>query len=209
MAQGSVVTPERFKSGKTYEEYINSGIRNRDLFDQNYEGTRISDEQAQALKDLAAKPNGPDHVMVVGEDWCPDVYRGMPVAARIAEAAGIEMRVFERDQNKDIIAEYLKDGEFESIPVFVFYDRDHNEITHFIERPKLANEEMGHVREVTKPYQPDAIAARLGRQPTDEEMQEARAEGRQKFVEFQQGDIWANWRNATVDEVIGLLRANT
>jgi hypothetical protein len=76
---------------------------------------RIAKRRQTALKELAAKPNGPHHMVVIGEDWCPDVYRGMPVAARIAEAAGIELRVFERDQNKDMIAEYLHHGEFESI----------------------------------------------------------------------------------------------
>ena len=33
------------------------------------------------------------------------------------------------------LAEYLKDGEFESIPVYVIYDKNHNELTHFIDHP--------------------------------------------------------------------------
>ena len=89
-----------------------------------------------------AKPNGPAKMMVIGEDWCPDVFRGMPVFAKLAEATGIDMRVFKRDENKDIIGEFLKDGEYESIPVAVFYTKDHRYIAHFIERPELAYEEM-------------------------------------------------------------------
>jgi hypothetical protein len=30
---------------------------------------------------------------------------------------------------------YLKEGKYQSIPVFVFYDSDWNELGHFIERP--------------------------------------------------------------------------
>ena len=62
--------------------------------------------------------------MVIGEDWCPDVYRGMPIIGRIAEVSGMDMRVFPRDENLDIMDEFLKNGEFRSIPVFVFYNSD-------------------------------------------------------------------------------------
>ncbi|MGB4863486.1 MAG: thioredoxin family protein, partial [Tepidiformaceae bacterium] len=143
-----VITLDRFKKGKTFQQYLESGIRNRELFEDNYKGLTVSAEQTAALKELAARPNGPHHMVVIGEDWCPDVYRGAGVAQKIAEAAGIEMRFFERDQNKDMMAGYLKDGEFESIPVYIIYDKDHNEITHFIERPKLANEQIHLTREV-------------------------------------------------------------
>jgi len=209
MAQAteSVITRERFSKGKTYQDYLDSGVRNREQFDDNYGGLAISDEQQAALSELAAHPNGPDHMVIIGEDWCPDVYRGMPVGARIAEALGIEARIFERDQNKDMIAEYLKDGEFESIPVFVFYNAEHVELAHFIERPGLANEQMGELQSVLGDMRPEAIAARIGHEPSEEEIQAARAEGRERYLEWQRtSETWANWRVATVDEVIDLLR---
>ncbi|MGB4862796.1 MAG: thioredoxin family protein, partial [Tepidiformaceae bacterium] len=143
-----------------------------------------------------------------GEDWCPDVYRGAGVAQKIAEAAGIEMRFFERDQNKDMMAGYLKDGEFESIPVYIIYDKDHNEITHFIERPKLANEQIHLTREVLGDMTPEGIAKRLGHAPSEEEVAAARAEGREKYMKWQrESEIWAGWRVAAVDEVIANMRA--
>lgn len=198
------LTAERFKQGKTFQEYIESGIRNRELFEQNYNGLKITPEQDKALKDLAARPNGPQRLAVIGEDWCPDVYRGAPVAARIAEAMGIEFRFFERDQNKDLIADYLN-GEFESIPVLVFFDKDHNELGHFIERPKLANEQIHVTREVLGDTSPEGIAKRLGHEPSEDETKQARAEARERYLEWQKGDIWAGWRLATVDEIIVLL----
>jgi hypothetical protein len=210
MAQAtqSVITLDRFAKGKTFQQYLESGIRNKELFEDNYKGLTVSAEQKKTLQELAAKPNGPHHLVVIGEDWCPDVYRGAGVAQKIAEAAGIEMRFFERDQNKDMIAEYLKDGEFESIPVYVFYDKAHNEIYHFIERPKLANEQIHVTREVLGDMTPEGIAKRLGHEPSEEEIAAARAEGRQKYKTWQkESDTWANWRVAAVDEVIEGLRA--
>ena len=209
-AAESVITKERFATGKAYDEYIGSGIRNKEQFNDNYSGLNITDAQQAALRDLATKNGGPDHMVIIGEDWCPDVYRGMPVGARIAEAMGIECRIFERDQNKDMIQEYLKNGEFESIPVFVFYNKDHEELAHFIERPGLANEQMGEAMKAMGDVSPAAIEARLGHEPSEEEIAQARAEAREKYLEWQRtSPTWAGWRDATVDEVIGLLQAAT
>lgn len=201
------ITADRFTQGKTWKQYIESGIRNREIFEANYAGLKVSAEQEQRLKALRAK--GLDHVVVIGEDWCPDVYRGTGVAQRIAEAAGIEMRFFERDQNKDMIQPYLKDGQFESIPVFVFYDKDHRELGHFIERPKLANEQMHVTREVLGDTSPEGIAKKLGHEPSEAEITEARAAAREKYMEWQKGETWAGWRVATVDECIGVLEGAT
>ncbi|MGE3075935.1 MAG: thioredoxin family protein [Dehalococcoidia bacterium] len=207
-ATQSVITLERFAKGKTFKEYLDSGIKNRELFENNYNGLTVSDEQKATLQKLAAMPNGPHHMVVIGEDWCPDVYRGAGVAQKIAEAAGIEMRFFERDQNKDMIAEYLKDGEFESIPVYIIYDKNHNELTHFIERPRLANEQIHVTRDVIGDMSPAAIAARIGHEPSEEEIAAERAKGREKYMAWQrESPVWAGWRVAAVDEIIESLQA--
>lgn len=198
------LTEERFRQGKTFQEYLDSGIRNRELFEDNYKGLTISPEQEKALKALSARPGGPARLAVIGEDWCPDVYRGAPVGARIAEAMGIEFRFFERDQNPDLIGDYLN-GEFQSIPVLVFFDKDHNELGHFIERPKLANEQIHQTREIIGDTSPEGIAKKLGHEPSEDEIKDARAEARERYMQWQKGDTWANWRVATVDEIIGLL----
>jgi len=192
--KSSVVTPERFAQGMTYAEYVASIERNQKRFEENYEGTTVSPDDAAALKRLMAKPGGPAKILVIGEDWCPDVFRGLPVFARIAEATGMELRIFKRDDNKDIMAEFLNNGEYESIPVAVFYTKDLDYIAHFTERPQLAHREM---RETLAPmYQ------RL-RKPnmTDEEREQAK----QEYIAFQNGPIWANWRQETIRECIRLL----
>lgn len=177
----SVVTPERFSSGLTYEQYLDQIKVNQDRFQMNYEGTTVSEEEAAALKALVAKENGPAKMLVLGEDWCPDVYRGMPVLAKIAEASGMELRIFPRDENLDIMNEFLKDGEYQSIPTAVFYTGDHRYILHWIERPEKANEEMPEMRKLYE-----------GR---------TREEAAPDVLKFQQGGTWAGWRDATVTEL--------
>ena len=199
------LTAERYQQGKSFKEYLGSGIRNLELFEDNYNKLTISPEQEQKLKALASKPGGPHHVAVIGEDWCPDVYRGAPVAARVAETMGIEYRFFERDQNTDIMADYLN-GEFQSIPVIVFFDENHRELAHFIERPKLANEQIHQTRDILGDVSPEGIAKQLGHEPSEDEIKQARAEARERYLTWQKtSDTWAGWRVATVDELIALL----
>jgi len=181
----SVVTPERFSSGLTYQQFLDQAKVNLDRFQMNYEGTTISEDEARALRALVAKENGPAKMLVLGEDWCPDVYRGLPVLAKIAEAAGMEFRAFPRDQNLDIMTEFLKDGEYQSIPTAVFYTKDHRYILHWIERPKQADEEMPLMRKLYE-----------GR---------TREEAAPDVLVFQQGLVWGGWRDATVKEIRGLL----
>jgi hypothetical protein len=195
MAQqkASVVTPERFAQGQSYAEWCRAIDRNEARFQENYDGTRVSDADAAALRALVALPDGPARCLALGEAWCPDVFRGLPVMARVAEAAGMELRVFFRDQHKDIMAEFLKHGEHESIPTFVFYTKDHRYIAHWIERPAQANEEMPLLRKINEPLRnPDLTP-------------EERQTHIQAYVAFQQGPVWAGWRDATVREIRELL----
>jgi len=181
----SVVTAERFAAGLTYQEYRERIQRNQAKSDYNYNETCLDDDDARALRELASRPDGPARVLALGEDWCPDVVRGLPVMARIAEAAGMELRVFPRDQNLDIMNEFLHQGKHQSIPVFVFYTSSQRYLAHWTERPALANEQMHLVNAIFQ----------------GKTAEEALPE----YDRFQQGEVWANWRQETVREIRGLL----
>jgi len=43
------------------------------------------------------------------------------------------MRIFLRDENPDLMDQFLKEGLYRSIPVFVFFDERMNEVARFIE----------------------------------------------------------------------------
>ncbi len=101
----------------------------------------------------------------------------------------MQLRVFPRDDNLDIMNEFLKQGEHQSIPVFVFYTKDHSYIAHWIERPAKANAELGEMQAKFEGL----------------EQEERRA----AYREFQQGPVWASWRQETVRELRELLQEKT
>ncbi len=150
----TAVTPERFASGLSYTDYIAQIKVNKDKFEQYYESAKLSDDDVAFFR--RAKEAGATRMLIIGEDWCPDVFRGMPVLAKIGEAADMQVSVLPRDENLDVMNEFLKNGEFMSIPVPVFYTGDMDEIAHWHERPASANEEMPKITEDTKAEMPNA-----------------------------------------------------
>jgi len=208
-AYQDAVSAARFAEAKTYDQYVASIAQNQHKFADNLAKATAPEEYAARLRALVARPDGPAKLLVIGEDWCPDVYRGIPVAAKIAAAAGLELRVLERDQNLDAAEPFKLNGEFLAIPVYVFYTRDHRYIAHWVERPAVANEQM---REALSPvFGPSGtrqLTEKLGRPPTEEEKEAAKAETARRYDEFQlTSPYWAGWREATVREVTELLEA--
>ena len=155
-AQQSVVTPERFASGLVYKDYIAQISVNKERFDEFYKTGELSADDAAFFRRAAGLPNGPAKMLVLGEDWCPDVFRGLPVMVRIAEAAGIELRVFPRDKNIDIMNEFLNEGKYQSMPTCVFYTGDLKYVARWIERPVQANEERIQIEAQIKKQMPAA-----------------------------------------------------
>ncbi|HEX5229362.1 MAG TPA: thioredoxin family protein [Bryobacteraceae bacterium] len=140
----TVVTPARFAQGLTYADFLAQSVVNVDKFESNYKTAPLSPEDLAFFKRAAAQPGGPAKVLAIGEAWCGDVYRELPTVARIAEETGLELRVFLRDENPDIMDEFVSNnGKSRAIPVFVFYTAETQYITHFTERSALAHRELG------------------------------------------------------------------
>jgi thioredoxin family protein len=121
----SVVTPERFAKGMTFDEYVryvgspdnlgreawggyvadggSTPVARKDnsaVFRERYARVRLSDQQTGAIKWLAAQLNGPAKILVISEDWSSDCRRDVPMLARLAEAGRLELRIFNRDGKK-------------------------------------------------------------------------------------------------------------
>jgi hypothetical protein len=184
----SVVTPERFAEGMpSFAAWMAAIEKNKETFQRHYDEWVPDMADIEAVKALVAS-NGVK-ALVIGEDWCPDVWRGLPVVARIGELTGMETRFFLRDLNKDIMAEFLKDGEFESVPTVVFYDGNHNYLGHWIERADRANAEMPALRKVMEGVERDTPA-----------YEEARAK-----YQLLTWDHAEDWRDAELSEFRALI----
>ncbi|MBX3013012.1 MAG: SelT/SelW/SelH family protein [Caldilineaceae bacterium] len=186
------VTKERFEQGLTYAEYRAQMTRNQERF--------IANESAVALdaNDLAffATLAQPVYLLALAEDWCGDVINNLPVVGRLAEAGGkVEVRVFLRDQNLDIMDQYLKEGQFRSIPVFVLFDADFQELGHWIERPARITELQEEMRQqlwatdpLLKEVAPDTPFGQLSEEARNRVMA-AYATFRQEYRAFSDAEV--------------------
>lgn len=189
--QTSVVTPERYGQGFTYPDYIAQINVNKDQFEKYTEtaADALTADDATFFSKAASMEGGAAKAMVIGEDWCPDVYRGLPVFTRIAEAAGMELRVFPRDENLDIMDEFLNRGEFRSIPTIVFYTKDGDYLCHWIERPAVGYAEGAQFVEEARKELPEGT-----------EEAQVRQAARPRTLER-----YPAWQRATVEEIRAML----
>ena len=233
---GSVVTAERFARGMTFDEYVKyagspenlareafgsyfpdggaSGAPRKDnspVFRERYARARLSDEQSAAIKWLAAQPEGPAKILVISEDWSSDCRRDVPMLARLAEAGGMELRIFNRDGKKvlgtrrpdpatapdanyDMMLEFLnkKNGaEWASLPVAVVYTKDFQELCRYIEYPAIYNKDR--IRAVQQAARPGEAEA------------QAKERAMREFVALQQSPFSDVWASAAVAEILSAL----
>src|SRR5262249_20716488 len=116
------MTPERFARGMSFDDYVKfigspenlaregfdirrfTAVRPRlgwsGDFPHGYAPGPLDEAQIAAIKWLAAQPGGPAKVLVISEDWSSDCRRDVPYLARLAEAGGLELRIFTRDGDR-------------------------------------------------------------------------------------------------------------
>lgn len=127
----STITSDRFATGLTYELYKKQMTRNRERFEANEAAAPVGAAELEAFRALPA----PLNVLVLAEDWCGDVIQNLPILGRIAAETGkLRLRVFLRDENPDLMEQFLNNGH-RSIPVFAFFDDAFRELGRFTERP--------------------------------------------------------------------------
>ncbi len=185
------ITAERFAQGYTWSEYMQVIQQNKERFAESYAETQVSPEDCAFFAQVPGRVGGKLRVVALAEDWCPDVYTNLPILIKIAECSpDIEVRIFPRDKNLDIMDAYLNQGQFRSIPTFVFLDNDFNELGVWIERPRAANE----LRE--------RLMQELAQQPGLSE-EEARAERSRRLREAYRTGL----RQETIREIRQVLEA--
>ena len=232
----SVVTAERFAKGMTFAEYVryagsaenlareafgsyfpDGGARGAPRKDQSavlrerHAKARLSDEQVAAIKWLAAQPDGPAKILVISEDWSSDCRRDVPVLARLAEAGGMELRIFNRDGKKvlgtrrpdpaaapdgnhDIMLEFMNKkngGEWASVPVVVVYTKDFQELCRYIEYPAM--------------YNKDRIRARQQAARPGETEAQAKERAMREFGALLVSPFFDVWASAAIGEIISAL----
>ena len=223
----SVVTTRRFASGLTFAEYVayvgspenlaregSGGAPRRDwsgYLRERYERARLSEAQGAGIRWLARQPGGPAKVLAISEEWSSDCRRDLPLLARLAEAGGLELRIFRRDgarfgsgprpslaeapdSNADLMAEFLnvKNGQtWQSIPVVVFYTRELGYLYHYVEYPAI--------------YHKDRVVGTIRAARPGESAEQARERGDRDFFALQASPFFELWACAGIDEMLSAL----
>jgi hypothetical protein len=221
----SPVSASRFSKGMTFDEYVAftgtpqnlaregstlaGAAPRRDwsgYLRERYAKARLSDEQAAAIEWLAAQPGGPAKVLVISEEWSSDCRRDVPYLQRLAEAGGLEMRIFTRDgeklpkggrpdpadsPNADLMLGYMnvrRDGTFASIPVAAFFDRHFNELYRYVEFPAI--------------YHKDALVAKIRGPRPGETPEQTKERGGRAFFALFETPFYDVWAHAAIAEIL-------
>lgn len=112
------VNEERFAQAPTFSEYLETVVKNRELWLAMAARADIAPELLERARSF-----GPGFRLVaLSEDWCGDAVNTLPTVARLAEEVGWDLRVLGRDANPDLMDAHLTDGRSRSIPVVIVYD---------------------------------------------------------------------------------------
>ena len=125
-----MLTKERFAQGLTLAQYLGQMSMNRERLQRAIDATVIKPQDVAVL----TRHGDVRHILVITEDWCGTSLAYVPFIARLVDGRpGLELRVFLRDENPDVMDQFLKRGMYRSIPVIAFFDDDMKELARFIE----------------------------------------------------------------------------
>lgn len=94
-----------------------------------YKTTEVKPELTNLLKNKL-------HWVVITEPWCGDAANTVPLLAKIASESGsIDLNILLRDENSEVMNEYLTNGA-KSIPILIVLDDNYNELVYWGPRPQ-------------------------------------------------------------------------
>jgi len=220
-----MVSRERYAQGMTFDEYVKfvstpENLKREGSFNmprkdyggflrKAFESAQLSDAQREAWQWITSQPNGPARMLVISEEWSSDCRRDVPVLARLAQAGGLEMRIFPRDghtisslaspdpkesPNADLMAQFLRkrDGQtFQSIPIAAFYTKGFDHLYTYMEFPQI--------------YRKDRVVSAIRAPKPGESKDDTAKRGLGDFFAFQQTPFFRLYAAAAVDEIVAML----
>ena len=142
------IGPERFEQGTNYAGYRERILAVGGIMEELLVASEAS--LAKESIDIASFLRLPrvTRLLVLSEDWCGDCTDNLPILNRIAEESGkLSVRIVSRDDNLDIMEQYLKYGTFQAIPLILFVAESGDVIGDLKERPESVTEIRSRKRE--------------------------------------------------------------
>lgn len=114
-----------FDKGMTFAQYKESMEVNQDELKKIYDQLVLSPDDLDVCESLKERNwRG----VVLTADWCGDAALCVPIIQRMAEQGNIELRFLIRDENLELMDQYLTNGTSRAIPIFIFIDQDGEEV---------------------------------------------------------------------------------
>jgi len=114
---------DRYRDAPTFETMLATVTKNVELWTAVWRHARVDDDHVRRVSALP----GNWHLLVLSEDWCGDAVNTVPIVARLVERCpNVDLRVFARDENVDIMDAHLT-GSSRSIPVIIALDEAYEE----------------------------------------------------------------------------------
>ena len=124
------LTKTQFVAGMTVQQYIDQIKVNKDPFVEIYNAMKVPGEATGMFDGLPE----PVNLAVFTADWCGDAVSTTPVILRLAESSPkISVQVFNRDDDVPLANTFLPEHRAGTVPIFVVFDGDMNEVARFIE----------------------------------------------------------------------------
>ncbi|MBD1379578.1 thioredoxin family protein [Metabacillus arenae] len=114
-----------FAKGMTKEEYILKMEVHQEHLLKVYNEFQLKNDDPPALQAIQLKGY---KAVVLTADWCGDAMVNLPIFMRIADEALIETRYLIRDDNLELMDQYLTNGKARSIPIIVLFDKNGQEV---------------------------------------------------------------------------------
>ncbi|WP_258000427.1 thioredoxin family protein [Bacillus sp. Marseille-P3661] len=105
----------------TFSEYVEKMMVNRSELEGIYNKLELNSDDVQYFSKLKDKKL---RIITLTADWCGDAALCVPVMQRLAEIAMFETRFLIRDENLELMDQYLTNGTARSIPIFIIIDED-------------------------------------------------------------------------------------
>lgn len=128
-----------YEKGLTPAEYMATLEKHKDGFYAIYENFSVPAEAAFEHKNIRA--------LVLAEPWCGHCMLNLPILLHIAEQAQFDVRFLLRDENLDLMDQYLTNGKSRTIPIVIFIDENGEEVTKWGPLADYTREFMAPLRE--------------------------------------------------------------
>ncbi|AOV08116.1 thioredoxin family protein [Sporosarcina ureilytica] len=138
---------EWFNKGLTPEQYMETLDKHKEAFNHIYESFSVENDETflQQLNEKNVR------AVVLAEPWCGHCMLNIPVLLRLSEKANMPIKFLLRDENLELMDQYLTNGKSRTIPIMIFINENGDEIAKW---GPIADKTKQYVDELRKDLPP-------------------------------------------------------